>query len=436
MNNRFDAKSIISCKQQFTLDLFRQCQCRQTIVSVIKAIKLPESRVEFGQRKMQKVLEAAMEGGHENWTKIERMTLPYSAPNNADADFMDNITKLYDILANGKRIRLSMEENELIAKAILQDRTDTPLVIPNARTVCKYCSQVDNSIDCQDHVCHKCMSVLNKGKVPVMDWTRFEKDNTNCKSSNKQSGRRTRRSYFSPEDVCTNCTDNNNNNAMPTTTTNIRPKCGCCKQPISLIHICMTCIQCDKPFHATSNCIVAGTILLTQTKLICHSHIDSAIKRNKIQLPCSICCGERKDRSIQCAKCPNRFHERCHPKRNATKCGECEERARHHRHRHRMHSNENYVMLKAMKSDNSIQWWPSIMISTQQLPKEVTPKLCQPGKTFVFIIGKNVYQQVYVRDLLPLNIKNPIARNALCPAHVSALNEANKVADKICREPV
>lgn len=340
-HNRFDARSIFTRykQQQKTLDLLRQFDCRQTIVKIVNAITSSEMRLRFVAIELANILKA-----ERDWTKIKQISLEYPT---ADDNFMSNITKLYGILDATECVKISMEENQLIAAAILND--DIPLWVPNnRRTICKECKQPDNSVDCHDHKCKDCL----KGR--------------------RQQPRRS----TSPQtkSMCKTCTMNNNRN-------------------------------------------------------------NTLMKRKHMRIKCSICCNERCEdfgKSKRCTDCPNRFHQKCHPNKNASTCYECLNGNGYDPN----NNNTNRVMLSAIQN----HFWPVVIVSEQQVPvNSIRGKFSglEPGAIIVFHIVKNVYQPVCVSNLLalhlhgPAGIENTRARDAICPPHETGLDDAIQIAKNI-----
>lgn len=316
------------------MDLFRQFECRQAIVAIVKAIKSPATRLQFANEGLPVIIQAASE---QDWVKIEEILHNYIRDDGTDVDnysnFMEHITKLYDILATVECVpTVSMEENQIIADAILN--VDVPLTTPNNLTVCKRCHEPDYLVDCRKHTCQNCLN-------------------------NRRPRRSTSNKYSAVNLMCRNCTDNNNN-------------------------------------------------------------------RRSMPIECSICCDwyEKRGKSIQCTDCPNQFHEACHP--NASKCPECLSNRKH-----QLNNNEkNHVMLTKIGKE----FWPVVIISKLQLPMELAEQRftsLKPDAAIVFCIGKNIYRKVFRINLLPLQLNNRMARDAICQPHVAGLNDAIRIADSI-----
>lgn len=387
--NRFDIKfALTHAKHRFTLDVYRQFQYRQTLVSIIKSIESADLRIKFATKDLPKFIEMATTAVEQpDWMKIIRiLQVPNSEPddNSLLTDFIRNFMNLFDILAMTKGVDISMDENQLIAAAILNDKISIPLTIPSVREICERCFNADDSIDCHNHVC------------------------INCR--NQRQTRSSRRHQNESVRI-----DENNNNAPPT--------CDRCKNSSHDIEL-MACVHCDKSYHATSACMPVGALLLSKTHLVCpkHNKVDK-IKRKSIQIPCSICFGNRWKKvdkiPKQCIDCPNKFHEKCHPNRgDSMKCPECiNDRL-----------SKNPVMLSTIKTN---QFWPIVIVAEQQIPLKLKPKPLKPGLAYAFCIGQNVYRLVCTSNFLPLQLENEIARDAICPPHVYGSSMAMDIAERM-----
>lgn len=218
-NNRYDAKSIFTqYKQHRTLDLFRQFQCRQAIVALVNGIKSTVLRLKFVADGLPQILAAASD---QDWLKIEQISLNHSTEDDANANadgttnFMENITKLYDLLAIIKTITITVEENRLIAAAILN--ADVPLTPPIDRTICKRCFEPDDSVECRKHTCKKCL--------------------------NSRRPRRSSSAMHHVEVMCTNCTVNDNVRRC------IPIECSICCDKHKSLGKSKRCTDCPNQFH-------------------------------------------------------------------------------------------------------------------------------------------------------------------------------------------
>lgn len=165
-HNRYDPQSIFTqYKHQKTLDLFRQFESRQAIVAAVKAIKSPTIRLNFVAEGLSQILKAA---SNQDWTAIERILLTHFTVEDLDndSDFMENITKLYDVLSIITCIQLSMEENQLIARAV--SNVVVPLTAAKSHTICQRCFEPDESVDCRKHTCKNCMNHRRRRSTSAM----------------------------------------------------------------------------------------------------------------------------------------------------------------------------------------------------------------------------------------------------------------------------
>lgn len=267
-NNRFDAKSIFNhYKQQKTLDLFRQFECRQSVVAIVEAIILPETRLEFVSDGLPKMLRAASE---QNWKKIEEISDFYSMAN--DDVFMSNIKKLYAILAISKRVIISLEENQLIAAAILN--IDIRLSIPdNGRTKCKLCKRPDDSVVCQKHYCKNC---LENPRRSTRNTTTMDNGELMCATcvNNKNSTKRNR-IPIGCSICCNKCNDFGKSKQCTDCLNRFHEKC----HPNGNASKCQECIS-GNCYHLNNN---NNQVMLT--RFVNQKHCWPVVVVSKQQLP-------------------------------------------------------------------------------------------------------------------------------------------------------
>lgn len=380
-----------------TLAFFKQYQCRKTIESLIKVIKIAELRLKFCIETLPKILVDAL--NNDRHSAMKRIKMWAKKLENAD-NFHDYGQKL---LFGLKRVSMFQTNEELqsIAKKIQEDKINAPFVVPQCKAVCNCCFESGILIacagPCKAYYHDKCFNVEQSTNI---DWHRFEHELEHGIEQNKRRVSEGTNSY------CIQCKPSATTRRrrscsqiarLDINTRNNHTNCETCKMNFNE-DAKVACVRCSESYHLTSACIPAGALLLSETQLLCPNH--SHLNPKKVSV-CSIC-HKQSNRLQSCKKCANAFHKSCNP--DQSKCQRCSTD----------HRQENIVCISTSR-----KWWPAIIISKDQIPKRLYGKRNKagPGFVFAFIIGKNEYEEVHASDLLPFP--------ANAPQFISALNKSN-----------
>lgn len=401
----FDAKSIFDIDNLDTLSLFRQRQLRQTIVSLVKSIEQPKLRVTFCRKHLPVILSNAF---GTSWEQIKRNARDYMK-NDVSHDFQGILSKLHSQLKNENAI-LPTDESQLIAETIQQEKRGIPLISPIFQEVCSYCFLPNDLIACKGKCAglyhQKCINARSAREIPEKEWKKMEEGFISEAPRDRRNGRTSRL-----DGVCLDCRTSQSNQSA----SNNHSNCATCRTSIGSDERVTSCIKCPDSFHSTSSCIPPGALLLSETQLICRNHESHEVKKIAV---CSKCCKKSSNNRLlyDCIKCPERFHRRCNS--SQLECPECRT----------AHRSDDVVL-----TFSSELWWPAIIVSQNQVPNDVFKKrrLFGPGAVFVFIIGKNEYQQDYSTNLLSFRISDGFRDKVCRPNGDIEYENAVEIADKL-----
>lgn len=353
INSVFDAESIFNNTTLTTASIYRQLLFRRAIIKIVQLIKETESRLSFCATYLPKFL---AEAKAKSWMRLKKDACKYvdTQKDDISREFENNLSHLYNLLKTGA-VRMTDEETYLIAEKLLHDQIAIPLSMPTDK-ICCHCFKRNSSslLPCKGNCARS-----------------YHKKCTNVVES--------RRKTSSHHDCCKNC-----GHPAP----NKKPKCSTCKIQFEAKDIVTTCIDCSESFHLRASCVPAGASKLSETQIICRNH---KLNEELIKV-CSICYkkGGNAHRLYDCKKCANRFHKDCNS--NQLECSQCQTARK-----------VESVILTAGDV------WPAIIIPKDQVPTDYLKRqLYGPGSLIVFLIGKNVYEEIYSKNVLSLRIDDEL----------------------------
>ncbi|XP_031641024.1 uncharacterized protein LOC116352512 [Contarinia nasturtii] len=366
-----------------TLALIRQYNCRQSIEELMNAIECTNSRQKFVSQELKHILD---EGTNRNYDGLLKRIKESKNKKNVILAMYNLYYQLqYD------SFKMSIDEMQSIAMKI-------QLTIPDCIRVCDHCLEPGELLlcggSCEKTFHRKCMKKHERN----IDWTRIEQQTKTNHHSSIKNGTATQVCRSPQCRLLNNNPVDMNNNCTNLTT---------CDTPFREDRI--ECVECQAVYNSTN--IPIGALLLSKSQLVCGTH------RKIIEKKMSVCtfCLKWSRNLVKCTKCANAFHKNCNG--DKSECQQCA-------------TSNRYGDIVYTYTSN--KWWPAIIIRDEQLTKKqrkITITKRDWGTTMVFVIGKNIYKQVHVKNLLRFSINKIIRDETL--ATNEKLNNAVQIATAI-----
>ncbi|XP_063975410.1 histone-lysine N-methyltransferase NSD2 isoform X2 [Diachasmimorpha longicaudata] len=189
------------------------------------------------------------------------------------------------------------------------------------------------------------------------------------------------------------------------------------------------CVRCPSAYHASVQCLPAGSQILTSTQVICPKHYVAPHPPLNAAW-CFLC--TRGGSLICCDTCPTSFHPEClgiDAPDGAFICEDCETG--------RLPLYGEVVWVKL----GNYRWWPSRICYPQEIPSNLTAVSHSPGEFCVMFLGtKNYYWvhrgRVFLYQEGDTCARNSMGRKTVDDAYKQAVVEANELHQQVKNERV